>query len=152
MSKAIPIELPRHLYVPEDGVSIDLRKVCKVEAATALTLFMSYQVPRGAQAIFIGYGLFNDGLFSTDTEFLPRVDGGRIFPYHGDPSNNYKMSLGLGPDLSNSNLINCYLTLNEGQVLTWYVANAATVDTVMGIRMVGYFSSASRREAPRFGG
>lgn len=143
------VELPRHLYIPSNCRSIDIRKACNVVAGTTLEKLLSFTCPRGAQAVFIGYSLFNDGLYSSNTQFLPLVNGSRILPYHGDPEDNYKMSLGLSPDLSN--LIQCYVVLNENDVLEWKVSNTSTVNAAMGVRMTGYFSSSQNRASTVIG-
>jgi hypothetical protein len=151
MSKPIPVSFPPHLFPPAGVQGIDIAKNCDVEAATPLTDFMFFTCPQGAQAIFIGYALTNDGLYSADTQFLPLVDGARVMPFHGDPQNNYKLSLGHGPDLSDSYLKQIYIILNPGQTFLWRVANASTVKAIMGVRLKGYFNSSVLREPPRFG-
>jgi hypothetical protein len=146
------IELPRHLYIPEGAQSIDIRKSCQVQPATTKELLMSFTAPAAGVTQFIAYGIFSDAEFSTTIEFLPEVSGARIFPYHGDPTNNFKMSLGLAPDLANTSLIPCQLTLEPGQRVDWFVTNTGTVTTVLGVRMVGYIDATQKRVAPRFGG
>lgn len=149
-----PVELPPHIYpfVPYGAVTIDIRKLCEVAASSTKTEIMRFTCPEGAKAVFTAYGLFNDGLSSDDTEFIPEVDGARAYPYHGDPTANYKMNLGLAPDLSNTSLILAQLILEPGQTIVWYVVNGAAVDVAMGVRMVGYFDTSAKRVTPRFGG
>lgn len=153
--KSTLVELPRHLFIPAQAVSIDIRRVCNVSPGSLITdpanVLIRYTAPPGAITRFISYGVFCDGELSADFAFEPKVDGSRVFPYHGDPSQDYRINLGLGPDLSNSSLIQCNLALTPGQTLTWSVENLSTVKTVMGVRMVGYFDSSSQSVAPRFG-
>ena len=150
--EATLVELPRHLYIPEGASSIDFRRLVTLAAGSTNELLMRFVAPNGSITRIISYGIFNDGASAADYEFSPRVDGARVFPYHGDPMDNYKIALGLGPDLNNSALIPCQLTLLPGQVLEWIISNTSSVDTVMGVRMVGYFDAAEKLVTPRFGG
>lgn len=149
------VELPRHLFIPANAVSIDIRRVCQVSPGSTLSdpanIIIRFTAPPGAITRFISYGVFCDGELSSDFAFEPRVDGSRVFPYHGDPSQDYRINLGLGPDLSNSSLIQCNLALTPGQTVTWSVENLSTVKTVMGVRMVGYFDASGQSVSPRFG-
>lgn len=153
--KPTPVELPSHIYpfIPSGSQPLDFRKLCNVLAGTSTkTEFMRFQAPEGTKTVFQAYAIFSDALNADLTQFIPEVDGQRVFPYHGDPTNNFKISLGLAPDISNNALIPAQLTLEPRQTLIWYVLNTDTVDVAMGIRMVGYFDSSARRVTPRFGG
>jgi hypothetical protein len=150
-----PVELPPHIFpfMPVGSQPVDLRKLCLVEKSTVKSEFMRFQAPGGARTVFQAYAIFSDALDADLTEFVPEVDGQRVFPYHGDPTANYKMSLGLAPDISNNALIPAQLILEPNQIIIWYVTNLdASVDVAMGVRMVGYFDSSARRVDPRFGG
>jgi hypothetical protein len=156
------VEFPRHLYPPERAIGIDIRRACIIPANTAVEeLLMRFVCPQGSVAKFLTYALYSDALFFNDIEFTPRVNGSRVFPFHGTPvdipgSNGtqqyFKMALGLGPNLSNANLIGGELTLQPGQVIEWYCKNIATVDTVLGVRMVGYFDPSLGVSSSGFGG
>jgi hypothetical protein len=154
------VEFPRHLFAPEKAIGIDIRRACIVPAGTSVDeLLMRFVCPQGSVARFISYALYSDALFFNDIEFIPRVNGSRVFPYHGTPvdipgsdQQYFKMALGLGPNLSNANLIGGELTLQPGQVIEWYCKNIATVDTVLGVRMVGYFDAAQGVSSSAFGG
>lgn len=146
------VDFPKHLFIPEGAGGIDIRRLVTLTPGSVKTLLMRFTAPPGCITRFISYGIFNDGQLETDYEFLPTVDGARIFPYHGDPMANYRIALGLSPDLSNNSLINCQLTLLANQVLEWYITNTSVVDTDMGVRMVGYFDATERSVTPRFGG
>jgi hypothetical protein len=152
--KASPqaISLPPHLFIPEGMQSLDLRKVVNLPTASVDFELYRFQCPPGMVARFIAYGVFNDGDNGVNYEFKPLVDGSRVFPYHGDPALNYKIYLGLGPDLSNTAMIPCQLVLQPGQVLQWLLTNTSGVDASMGTRMIGYFDTSQRRTTPRFGG
>lgn len=147
----LPIELPPHLFIPEGAQSIDARRLSTVTAGTNKALFMRITCPAGYLCRIISYAIYNDGLLEQDYEFLPMVSGIRVFPFHGNPVNNYKIALGLAPDLSNSSLIPCQLTLQPLQSLEWYVTNTSAVDTEMGLRVVGYLENSIGVTTPRFG-
>jgi hypothetical protein len=145
------VEFPKHLYPPAGAKGIDIRRACIIPALTLTDeLLMRFVCPQGTAARFISYGLYSDALYFDDIEFKPRVNGSRIFPYHGTPvdvpgtngeQQYFKMGLGLGANLSNANLIAGEITIQPGQVIEWYVNNLATVETVLGVRMVGYFGT-----------
>lgn len=147
-----PIAFPPHLYIPEGVPSIDIRRVCVVEPATTDALMLEFTAPPGGVTRFISYGIFNDGLYENDFEFKCRVNGSNVLPYHGNPMRGFKISIGLGPDLSNSNLIGMQVAMAPGQVIQWLVSSAATVDTIMGVRLVGYIDVAGGAFAAKFGG
>jgi hypothetical protein len=149
---ATNVNFPRHLFIPEGAQSLDFRRVVNLPSPNTDYELFRFVAPPGAVTRFISYGVFNDGSNGADFNFKPLVDGSRIFPYHGDPSDNFKIYLGLGPDLSNTSLIPCQLYLQPGQVLQWLVTNTCGVDTSMGVRMVGYFDTAQQRVTGRFGG
>lgn len=153
-AKPVKIEMPNHVfpYTPLGAQSLDFRKVSTVVAASVRTLLFEFQAPAGSRTVFTAYALFSDAANAATTEFVPEVDGNRVFGFHGDPSNNFKMNLGLSPDVSNNALIPAQLVLEPGQWIRWYLTNTDTVDVVMGIRMVGYFDASAKRVAPRFGG
>lgn len=149
-----PVEMPPHVYpfVPLGAQSLDFRKLCNVLASTTRQLLFSFQAPPGSRTVFTAYAIFSDAQNADLTEFVPEVDGKRVFPYHGDPANNFKINLGLAPDVSNNALIPAQLVLEPGQTISWYLTNTDTVDVAMGIRMVGYFDASAKRVTPRFGG
>lgn len=151
-TKSTNVNFPKHLFIPEGAQSLDFRRVVNLPSPTTDYELFRFVAPPGAVTRFISYGVFNDGDNSANYNFKPLVDGSRIFPYHGDPSDNFKIYLGLGPDLSNTSLIPCQLYLQPGQILQWLVTNTSGVDTSMGVRMVGYFDTSQRRVTGRFGG
>lgn len=147
-----PVSLPSHLFTPYGAQSLDLRKLATVSAASIKAAFWRFKSPPGVITRFLSYAVFNDGLLASDFKFEPEVDGVRVFPYHGDPSDNFRISLGLAPDLSANSLIGCQLALMPEQEIVWYVTNASAVDADMGVRMVGYFDTTQKIVTPRFGG
>lgn len=146
------VNFPNHLYIPNGAQSLDLRRVINTPTGTTGYNLFSFTSPAGAITRFIKYGIYNDGDNGANYDFLPLVNGSRIFPYHGDPSQNFKIYLGLGPDLSESSMIPCQLSLQPLQTITWLVSNTSGVDTSMGVRMVGYFDTTVQRTQGRFGG
>lgn len=151
--KAIPVRLPPHLFIPEGAESLDIRRAADIGALTTTPFkFMEFECPQGATCHFISYAVFSDGNVASLQEFIPRVDERRVFPFQGDPQNNFKINLGLAPDLSNNSLIQCQLTLNPGEKLQWYVVNGNAVIIAMGVRMVGYIDRSMKRIQGRTGG
>jgi hypothetical protein len=146
-----PIALPPHLYIPEDAQSVDIRRLANVPPATTVTLLRFVGV-RGAITRFINYGVFFDALMFDLINLVPLVDGVRVFPFHGDPQSQFKIGLGTGADLSNSNMIQCLLDLQPNQVIEWIFTNNDVVDVAAGVRMVGYVDQSTIRKTGRFGG
>lgn len=150
---AQPVRLPPHLFIPEGAEALDLRRVADIAAGTVNPFkFMEFECPQGATCHFISYAIYSDGGLANLQEFIPRVDERRVFPYQGDPQDNFKINLGLAPDLSNNALIQCQLTLNPGEKLQWYLVNANGVDIAMGVRMFGYIDRSMTRVQGRTGG
>lgn len=143
--------LPAHLFRPFNSESVDLRNLVELPAGDSFEI-LRFRCPKGTNIVFLGYGVFNDALLEQDVEFIPRVNGKRIFPFHGNPNNNFKISLGLAPDLSNAALIECYLQLRPDDLLTWTVVSTATVPTNVGVRMKGYIDATSLQTERKFGG
>jgi hypothetical protein len=137
----VPVTFPPHLFIPQGAASIDIRRCCTVTPGSVREIMMSFTAPQGGLTQFISYAIFNDGLLEENYEFKCLVDGSNALAYHGDPMKNYKIALGLGPDLSNVNLIPIQLAIQPGQTVTWTVTNNSAVDTVMGVRMVGYINT-----------
>ena len=155
------VEFPRHLYPPEGAKSIDIRRVCVVPAGTQNECILRFKCPQGSVAHFIQYAVYNDGLNLTDFEFVPVVNESRVFPYHGSPidivgtngeQQKFLISLGVGPNLSNANVINAELILQPSQEIKWLVSNLGSVEAVMGVRMIGYFDPSLGVSSSRFGG
>lgn len=151
-AKKVEVQFPRHLYIPEGAESIDLRRVVNLPTAYVDYELFSFTAPQGALVKFISYGVYNDGDNGANYDFRPLVDGSRVFRYHGDPTLNFKIYLGLGPDLSNTSMLPCQLTLQPGQTIKWLITNTSGVDTSMGVRMIGYLDTSNQRVQGRFGG
>lgn len=150
---ATPVQLPFHLFIPPGAQSWDPRIAADVLAnTTAPTLLWSFRVPKGAMLHIFSYAIFSDGTLAANQEFIPRVNGSRVFPYQGDPTDEFKINLGLAPDLSNNSLITCQLTLNPNDLIEWFVINRNVVDVAMGVRMSGYIDRDQRRINARVGG
>lgn len=150
---ATPVRLPPHLFIPEGAEALDLRRVADIAAGTSTPFkFLEFECPQGATCHFISYAVYSDGNLANLQEFIPRVDGRRVFPFQGDPEDNFKINLGLAPDLSNNSLIQCQLTINPGEKLQWFLVNQSGVDIAMGVRMVGYIDKSMTRVQGRTGG
>ena len=148
----IAVSLPPHLFIPADAQSIDIRNLANVPPATQNLLLMSYRGRKGGITKFIGYGIFFDALMFDLINLVPTVNGVRVFPFHGNPDRNFKIGLGTGADLSNTNLISCQLDLQPGDLLEWRFTNNDVVDVAAGVRMSGYFDQSTIRKTGRFGG
>ena len=151
-AKKTEVVFPRHLYIPEGAESVDLRRVVSIPTGNVDYELFSFTAPPGSQVRFISYGIYNDGDNGANYDYRPLVDGSRVFRYHGDPTQNFKIYLGLGPDLSNTSMIPCQLTLQPGQTIKWLITNTSGVDTSMGVRMMGYLDTSNIRVQGRFGG
>lgn len=146
------VQFPDHLFVPAGAESLDIRRVANVAPGTTNQPFMSFTAPKAAKVHFIGYSVFSDGTLAANQLFVPRVDKKRVFAYHGDPDDQFKINLGLGPDLSNANIIACQLTLNPTETLTWFLTSTNAVNIAMGVRMIGYLDYTQTRVNARSGG
>lgn len=152
-ARATPVEFPPHLYIPKGAEALDIRRAADIAALTLTPfLFMEFECPQGATVHFLSYAVFSDGNLALNQEFIPRIDGRRAMPFQGDPQDNFKINLGLAPDLSNNSLITCQVTLNPGEKIQWYLVNANAVDIAMGVRMVGYVDRSMLRVQSRTGG
>ena len=145
------VSLPPHLFIPSDAQSVDIRNLANVPPGQTVTLLEFRGVP-GSFVKFIGYGVFFDALLFNLINLVPTVNGVRVFPYHGNPQQGYKIGLGTGADLSNTNLIPCQLDIQPNDVLRWTFTNNDTVDVAAGVRMSGYVDQSTRRKTGRFGG
>lgn len=147
------------INIPASGQSLDIRRVVAASAGTVNALLINFQPPPGMEAIITAYGVYSDAQFAAQTEFVPLLNGRRVFPYHGTPTdiNNpqilpYRISLGLGPDLSNESMIECNLRIQENQRFEWYISNTSTVEQVLGVRFKGYLRSISKAQNYKIGG
>lgn len=147
----IAVSLPPHLFIPDDAQSIDIRNLANVSPGTTVTL-MTFHGRKGGLVKFISYGVFFDALMFDLINLVPKVNGVRVFPFHGNPDRNFKIGLGTGADLSNTNMISCQLDLQPQDLLTWEFTNNDVVDVAAGVRMSGYFSQGIIRNVGRFGG
>ena len=147
----VAVELPKHLFIPFDAQSVDLRRLANVPPGDVVNL-IDFTCPKGLFTKFISYSIFCDALLFNSINFVPTVNGKRVFPFHGDPQANYKIGLGTGPDLSNANTIACQLDLQPGDQLLWTFTNNDTVDVAAGVRMIGYVDQSAKRKSGRFGG
>lgn len=147
-----PVQLPPHLFIPAGAESLDIRVAADISAGSIQTQLMSFKCPKGATCHFISYAVFSDGTTAALQQFVPKVDGRRVFPYQGDPNDSFKINLGLAPDLSNNSLIQCQLGINPDETIAWFVDNTHVVDIAMGVRMVGYIDYTQKRINARTGG
>jgi hypothetical protein len=146
------VSFPTHLFPPKNVASFDARKVCMIDpTGTGRYELFSFQVPPGTSLVITHYALYCDALDSSLVSFSPEVDGNRVWPFHGDPTNGFSMNLGLAPDLSNVSLIEGNMILQPSQKFTWWLVNRDTVPVAMGARLKGYFDSKNKLESGSFG-
>lgn len=143
------VSLPPHLFIPSDAQSVDIRNLVSVPPATTVDI-LDFRGRQGGYVKFIGYAIFNDALLLSSIDLIPLVNGARVLPFHGNPNDNFKMGLGLSPDLSV--LIPCQLDLQPQDRLIWRFTNNGVVDVSVGVRMNGYYSQSTQRKVGRFGG
>lgn len=152
-------EFPRHLYPPRNVKTIDMRIVRSMDPGEVFDMINFNPKALGiyGTVFFTHYAVFNDGLLESDYSFLPTLNGNRIYPYHGNPQNTrapgtFLISLGLAPDEANYALIPGFFIMNPEDTYVWQVTNGSTVETDMGVRVVGYVDESSKRTSQIFGG
>lgn len=145
-------QMPRHLFVPEGAQSVWIAKAYSIPDGTIGFDLMTFVAPKGAKTFFLGYGIFCDALLFNSVEYIPTVNGSRVFPFHGDPDNNFKIALGRTTDLGQDSMIPCQLALNPNDILKWKVSNTSGVDVVMAVGMIGYVDTTNTLTNSRFGG
>lgn len=145
----IGVSLPPHLFIPADAQSVDISALANVPPATTVDL-LTFRGPAGGITKFLGYSIFNDALSLATIELTPLVDDNRVFPFHGNPQLNFKMGLGLGPDMQV--LVPCQLDVMPGQIARWVFTNNDVVDIAVGVRMSGYYAQDITLKTGRFGG
>lgn len=145
----VAVALPPHLFIPDDAQSVDIRNLANIPAGTSVDL-LTFKGKAGGLVKFLGYSLFTDAVLFNNVEWIPLVNGARVLPFHGYPTQNFRMSLSLGFDLSS--LIACQLDLQPQDTLVWRFINNGIVDVAAGVRMSGYYSQSTIRKTGRFGG
>lgn len=150
-SQAEDVRLPRHLFIPEGAESVDIRRLVLLAPASN-DVILELTNTFGSTLFFTHYAIFNDALDASLVEFVPTIDNRRIYPYHGNPQDNFRIALGLAPDLSNTSLIEGQLQVDPGRTVRWRAINNDVVNVIMGVRMKGYIDSATIRPNRRFGG
>lgn len=150
--RAVPIQFPLNFYPPERSESVDLSRLINVPAGTTRALLLEFQAQEAQTVIFYRYGIFTDALDADLVQFFPTINNKRVLRYHGDPQNDYRLSLSLGPNLNEANMKPCQLFLKPGDTLQWHVTNNDAVDAPMGVRMTGYVDVSKKRTTFPFGG
>lgn len=137
LTGSIVVKFPENLYPPVGSETVDLRALESVEPNSKRVILL-FKAPDGMTVRFIKYAVFTDILEAKDVLFNPKIDNNRILRYHGDPNDNFKINLAIGPDLSDNCCINCDFELKSGQTLTVEVENNTAVQAPIGVRFVGY--------------
>jgi hypothetical protein len=148
-----PIQFPMNFYPPNGAESLDIRRLINVPAGQVTELLiLSFTADKSQAVTFYKYGIFTDALDASLIQFIPRINNKRILRYHGDPQDDFKLNLSLGPNLNESNMIPTQLYLKPGDTITWHVLNLDVVINPMGVRMTGYIDLTKRRKTMSFGG
>lgn len=139
--------------LPNGCQSLDFRVLFDV-APGGSAIIIDFTCPKNAVTIIQSYAIFNDGLLASDFDFIPTVDGKRVYPYQGDPLTPppYRIYLGVSTDLSDVALIPGRLDLQSGKRLVWTAFNRSAVATTMGVRVSGYVDPSGKATSTRFGG
>jgi hypothetical protein len=145
-------QLPYNHYTPSWARTFDFRKLTEAPANSGESLLFEFQVPKGQTLVWTHYGLFNDALLTEKSYFRVTIDNNEVLRYHGDPSDNFKLSLGGNASLDESSLFEANITIQPNQTVRWYVINTDDVIVTMGVRMKGFLDNSNRIQANRFGG
>jgi hypothetical protein len=145
-------KLPFNHFTPNGATPVDLRKLTVVPQNTTLATLFSFTVPQGFIFIWNHYALFNDALLTDQSYFRISVNNNPVLRYHGDPNDDFKLSLGATADLGNNGLIEAGIIIQPNQTLKVEVINTDNVDVTMGCRVKGYVDNANKLQPYRFGG
>lgn len=143
---------------PSNGISYDARRVVEVSSGSIDEEILALTPPEGYELIVEGYSVYSDAQFAIHTEFIPRLDGTRQFPYHGTPVPNephlpFRITMGLDNNLADSSIIPCNMRVSDQNVFSWSVTNKSPVAQVMGVRIKGYIRALDLESADyRIGG
>lgn len=151
--ETMPVSFPPNFYPPAGAESVDIRRLINVPAGQVGELeVMRFQALTAQAVVWYKYGIFTDALDASLVEFIPRINGNRILRYHGDPQNNFRLSLSVGPNLGDDSMIVTQVYMKPNDVLTWHVKNLDAVINPMGVRMMGYIDTSLKRKTMSFGG
>ena len=150
-SQEVPVTFPKHLFIPANAEPVDIRKLVVVPAGTIDAELFSFTPQEGQNLIFTHYGILNLSLDASLTEFLATLEGHKLFPFHGDPTDSFRLSLGLSTDLGENSLVNIQLNLSPNQTIRWGLTNNSAVSVVMGVRMKGYIDLQADRASAGIG-
>jgi hypothetical protein len=132
--------------------SVDLRRQVSVASGVGKVLLLEF-TPR-TDAIFYqqAYAVFADTVNLFDVDFVPVVSGVRVFPYHGDPQNRFRINRQSSTQLNNLALVNAPLKVQPLKVYQWFAINNTGGDVDMSVRIVGFVQSVKMRDKPRMNG
>lgn len=152
LSKKLGVnEFPDHLYPPKDVSTLDIENTVVVNPTSNFTL-LTFTCPKDAFTRIIAFAVFNDGLAAADFDFVPTIDNRRVFPYHGDPTDNFRIYMGVTSDIGNEALRYAMTDFQAGQTFTMLAINRGLIATTMSARIVGYVSSKGGRAQNTYGG
>jgi len=133
-------EFPMHLYPPRGSQTFDMRRNVRLVAPSVLTTLIDYTLPEGIQGFWRTYSLYSDVPAGVNAQWTVFLNEQPCFPFHGDPLNNFKITLALGIDLSSE--IDALLELKGGdhiKVVGELSAPVAAPGAAIAFRMKGWF-------------
>ena len=145
-------ELPTNLFTPQWARSFYFRKLTEVPANNGKELLFEFTVPKGMTLVWTHYALFNDAFTTELSYFDVTINNNKVLKYHGDPADDFKLSLGGNASLDQAGLFEANIRILSGQTVRWYVINDDNVDVTMGVRMKGYIDNSNKTQTTRFGG
>jgi hypothetical protein len=143
--------LPYNHYTPAWARTFEFKKLTEVPANAGKLLLFEFKVPSGMTLVWTHYALFNDA-FTTASYFDITVNNAKVLKFHGDPADDFKLSLGNNASLDESALNEANIIVREGETIRWFVINDDDVKVTMGVRMKGFIDNSSKIKSHRFGG
>jgi hypothetical protein len=137
---ALQGEFPMHLYPPRGSQTFDMRRNLRLVGPTVLATLIDYTLPEGIQGFWRAYSLYSDVPAGINAMWTVYLNDQPCFPFHGDPLNNFKITLALGIDLSSE--IDALLELKGGdhiKVVGELSAPVAAPGAAIAFRMKGWF-------------
>jgi hypothetical protein len=147
----IAVDLPPHLYIPSTAQSIDISNLVTVDPGTTEEV-LRFVAPQGNTTQFIGFVIYTNAIDFSAIQFTPTVNTNRVFPYQGNPMQNFKIGLAITGDLGQNGIRYAQLRMQPSDVLSWTVTNSGTAPFAAGVRMIGYADSTIVRQSGRIGG
>jgi hypothetical protein len=151
--KASPIALPPHLFTPPGCQTIDIAFATQRTGVFDDVNFLSFTCPAGGVAQILGYAIYTTITDYTKIEFTPFQNNSRVFPFHGNPADSFRIRFSPSLTLGNDSIRNTQLTLKPGEILRWRVnGDAGATAQDVGVRVIGFYTTEVENLTERFGG